>query len=176
MADSSLLHPGLPPKLEDIISRALEKDRELRYQAAAEMRSELKRLKRDTDSERTLSSGSGAVQELGEEASTRSVEAAQPSAGLARKRNMALAICSALDSPVGGVAQVFLMLTSGGEPLQLTNDESDKSVDGFSPDGKEGCDEVSAVPTLGEAPHRVASGYNATVSSPDGIFIYFAKV
>jgi serine/threonine protein kinase/TolB-like protein/thioredoxin-like negative regulator of GroEL len=43
------LNPDLPPKLEDIINRALEKDRELRYQHAADMRSELLRLKRDTD-------------------------------------------------------------------------------------------------------------------------------
>jgi eukaryotic-like serine/threonine-protein kinase len=42
------LNPDLPPKLEDIINRALEKDRELRYQHASEMRSELLRLKRDT--------------------------------------------------------------------------------------------------------------------------------
>jgi len=46
------LNPDLPPKLEDIISRALEKDRELRYQGAKEMRSELLRLRRDTDSGR----------------------------------------------------------------------------------------------------------------------------
>jgi serine/threonine protein kinase len=57
------LNPDLPPKLEDSISRALEKDRELRYQHASEMRSELMRLKRDTDSGRILSSGSGKVQE-----------------------------------------------------------------------------------------------------------------
>ena len=44
------LNPDLPPKLEDIINRALEKDRELRYQHASEMRSELVRLKRDTES------------------------------------------------------------------------------------------------------------------------------
>jgi eukaryotic-like serine/threonine-protein kinase len=43
------LNPDLPSKLEDIINRALEKDRELRYQHAADMRSELLRLKRDTD-------------------------------------------------------------------------------------------------------------------------------
>jgi eukaryotic-like serine/threonine-protein kinase len=42
------LNPDLPPKLEDIINRALEKDRELRFQGAKEMRAELLRLKRDT--------------------------------------------------------------------------------------------------------------------------------
>src|SRR5579863_7356778 len=42
------LNPDLPPKLEDIINRAMEKDRELRYQHASDMRAELQRLKRDT--------------------------------------------------------------------------------------------------------------------------------
>jgi serine/threonine protein kinase/Flp pilus assembly protein TadD len=47
------LNPDLPAKLEDLINRALEKDRELRFQHASEMRAELKRLKRDTDSGRS---------------------------------------------------------------------------------------------------------------------------
>jgi serine/threonine protein kinase/tetratricopeptide (TPR) repeat protein len=55
------LNPNLPPKLDDIINRALEKDRELRYQSALEMRSELMRLKRDTDSGRNPSASSGSV-------------------------------------------------------------------------------------------------------------------
>jgi serine/threonine protein kinase/Tol biopolymer transport system component len=48
------LNPDLPPKLEDIISRALEKDRNLRYQHASDMRAELQRLKRDRDSGRAV--------------------------------------------------------------------------------------------------------------------------
>jgi eukaryotic-like serine/threonine-protein kinase len=58
----------MPAKLEDIISRALEKDRELRYQHASEMRAELQRLKRDTETGRVREASSGsvpAVQESG---------------------------------------------------------------------------------------------------------------
>jgi eukaryotic-like serine/threonine-protein kinase len=55
------LNPDVPPKLEDIINKALEKDRALRYQSAAEMRADLQRLKRDTDSNR-YSSGEAVAQ------------------------------------------------------------------------------------------------------------------
>jgi TolB-like protein/Flp pilus assembly protein TadD/ribosomal protein L29 len=49
----STLNPHVPAELDHIVAKALEKDRDLRYQTAAEFRADLKRLKRETDSSRT---------------------------------------------------------------------------------------------------------------------------
>jgi serine/threonine protein kinase/Tol biopolymer transport system component len=232
--EAGRLNTAVPTELQRIINKALEKDRELRCQAAAELRADLKRLKRDSSSGKVpresghVSSSSGAVAEPAAERLTGSVTAAHATPAVGWKRYAALVACVALlaaalaayhfwphsntsngpakitqisqwnkpineaklspdghavafVSPVGGVAQVFLMLTSGGEPLQLTNDEGDKYVYTFSHDGKEvyyarffGRDDIWAVPTLGGAPHRVASGKNV-VPSPDGVSIFYVK-
>jgi serine/threonine protein kinase/Tfp pilus assembly protein PilF len=59
------LNHDVPAKLEDIINKALEKDSNLRYQHASEMRSDLQRLKRDTDTGRMAMSSSAAVEQTG---------------------------------------------------------------------------------------------------------------
>jgi serine/threonine protein kinase/Tol biopolymer transport system component len=226
------LNPELPVKLEDIINKALEKDRDLRYQSAADIHTDLKRLRRDTDSGRILSSGTSPVQGVTTDPHTSSsatitVEPARAAAagkyvfaaiGVALMALVAFAAYHygagaktpsaptkiaqvshwnkpmdnarlspdghtvAFSSPVAGIAQVFVMLASGGEPLQLTTDAGDKVLANFSPDGTEiyyrrvlGRDESWAVPTLGGTPNRIISGHSLA-PSPDGASIYFAKI
>jgi serine/threonine-protein kinase len=93
------LNPDLPAKIEEIISKALEKDRDLRYHNAADMRADLKRLKRDSDSSR-----SAAYQTLpSDEASGK---LSRSSAGIAAHESSAhrSAITSSVMTETGSVA------------------------------------------------------------------------
>jgi hypothetical protein len=87
----------------------------------------------------------------------------------------------AFTSPVDGYDQVFVMLTSGGEPLQLTKDEGNKTVLNFSSDDTEiyfrltlGNPEIWTIPTLGGTSKRMASGSTVTPSA-DGESLFFVK-
>ena len=81
----SNLNSALPPRIDEIVLKAVEKDRELRYQSAAELSADLKRLKRDTESGRAMaSSGSG-----------NAVSAAQPAAKQSGGRRWIWAVAAA---------------------------------------------------------------------------------
>ncbi|HXX17595.1 MAG TPA: protein kinase [Candidatus Eremiobacteraceae bacterium] len=75
------LNPDIPPKLEDIITRSLEKDRELRYQHASEMRAEFQRLKRDTETGRVLAAASGSVAPVQESGTQAAIARQTPASG-----------------------------------------------------------------------------------------------
>src|SRR5438128_702927 len=106
------LNPDLPPKLEDIINRAMEKDRELRYQGAKEMRSELLRLKRDTETGRVRVGSSGTVMTAQESSS----QVAAPPSAPAQGSSPALApspsssAVKVAESPVAGRGRLWKVL------------------------------------------------------------------
>ncbi|MGB8729703.1 MAG: protein kinase, partial [Candidatus Sulfotelmatobacter sp.] len=128
------LNPILPPDLNRIIGRALEKDRELRYQTASEIRAELKRLKRDLESNRNASSQSSVS---AKEAAV--VVAATASTRKPRSiRSMGLIACAALvlGAGAGWFLRASWMPTS--QPLyhQLTFRRGTIRSAHFTPNGQ----------------------------------------
>jgi serine/threonine protein kinase/tetratricopeptide (TPR) repeat protein len=96
------LNPDLPPKLEDIINRALEKDREMRFQSAAEMRSELMRLRRDTGTGRPAAASSATVVAARESGASATQPISGSSPALASSTSSHSVKAAEVPAPAGG--------------------------------------------------------------------------
>jgi serine/threonine protein kinase/tetratricopeptide (TPR) repeat protein len=116
------LNPDLPAKLEDIISKALEKDRNLRYQHAADIRADLQRLKRDTDTGRAVAANSGSVAAVQDSGSRAVAPASSGSAAAVAAVSSSTVVLTRGPSPtahkkswkIAAIAAVLIAALAGG--------------------------------------------------------------
>ena len=103
------LNPDIPPKLEDVINRALEKDRTLRYQHASDMKSELQRLKRDTGTARVAAANSESMAAPQDTGSQPLAQQPVPSSGSVRAAASSATVRIA-DVPIAGNKKLLKIL------------------------------------------------------------------
>jgi serine/threonine protein kinase/Tol biopolymer transport system component len=190
------LNPDLPVDLERVITKCLEKDRELRYQHAADIRTDLKRIKRDTDSSRRVAmSGTEVASAVPAVAGRENTTSSSAVIAAAKQRKWGFA---------GGVFAVLILLCAAGfgvysllhrpasRPFQnftvtqVTN-SGKVALAAISPDGRyvlsvmddKGLESLwlRNVPTGSDTQVNPpsASHYDSPVFSSDGNYIYFIK-
>ncbi len=104
----STLNPQLPVKLDELITKSLEKERDLRYQTAAELRGDLKRIKRDLDTSRARAS-STSIPIIAEPAISTAVARSTPPATPAKRSLIPLLVVAAIALLVGLAIGTFLL-------------------------------------------------------------------
>ncbi len=193
---------SLPPKLDEIVSKALEKDRDLRYQSAADLRGDLRRLKRDTESGRK-SAQTVAISGSGTPASTSGTPiAARPSAAASTVARPAGESSSFTVRLIAAIVALAVVIIVGGTyfflkrgrlvPFQnisviKVTDTGDAAMATISPDGqyiltltrKNGLSSLwlRNVPTNSnvQVQPQADVSYGGLRFSPDGNYFYFVR-
>ncbi|MGB7587018.1 MAG: protein kinase [Terriglobales bacterium] len=193
------LNPALPPKLQEIIDKLLEKDRELRYQSAADLRGDLRRLKRDSESGRTTSRTEAASGVIVRPTSSATVPAAvsSGSAAVAAARQhkfgagAAALIAIVVLAAAGYGVYAFLNRTRPApfQNISITKvtDSGRAALVAISPDGKYVLDAMDEggkqslwlrnLPTNSNTQVVVPAEvyYRHLTFSPDGNYLYFIR-
>jgi serine/threonine protein kinase len=191
------LNPALPARLEDIIGKLQEKDRDLRYQSATELVSDLKRLRRDTESGREPAHASGSVQVSSAGIPAARSEHASGSSALATAARqhktgigvIALVVLLLVAAAAFGVYSLFFAgRRQAFQSIRITkvSGTHNAKIGAMSPDGNylayvlntEGNESLWLRHLSSESnvqiipPQRVA--YSALRFSPDGSHIYYS--
>ena len=197
------INPDIPARLEEIINKALEKDRDLRYQHASEIRSDLKRLQRDSGSGRTVASSDSAGQGTSAPVSG-SGSATVPAASSASSSNVSAVVKQhRVGSILAGVGVLVLLAAAGFGVYEFLNRTGPAPFQNFSitqvtrtgkasmaalsPDGKYIMHVQNEngrrslwlrnIPTGSDTQviPPEASSYRSLGFAPDGNYIYFKK-